>query len=201
MTLASEAELSSDDFTSLQFGSKKSVNSRKNIRIVLPFRYLAVNDVDLVDEGVLFSSLVCHAVFHLEPIMSSTETLILSYYDAFNRGDMQTFLGLLDEQVIHHVNQGGFVKGKLAFTAFMSKMNLHYREQVSDLVVMIDKTGTRAVAEFRILGTYLKTDSGLPEARGQTYDLPVGAFFDIKNGKITRVANFYNLTSWIAMVS
>ncbi len=185
---------------SLQFESNKSVVSKKNIRIGLPFRCLAMNDVDLVDEGVLFSCLDRHPMFHLEPIMSSAETLILSYYDAFNRGDMQTFLGLLDEQVVHHVNQGGSEKGKTAFTAFMSKMNMHYKEQVVDLVVMIDKTGTRVAAEFRILGTYLKTDSGLPEARGQTYDLPVGAFFDIKNGKITRVSNFYNLTSWIAMV-
>jgi len=133
--------------------------------------------------------------------MSASEKLILSYYDAFNRGDMQTFLSLLGENVIHDINQGDREMGKAAFTAFMKKMKLHYSEQVVDLVVMVDKSGSRAAAEFRIFGTYIKTDLGLPEARGQAYDLPVGAFFEIEDGKIIRVANYYNLGKWISMVS
>ena len=31
-----------------------------------------------------------------------------------------------------------------------------------DLVIMSDATGTRAAAEFTVLGTYLATDEGLP---------------------------------------
>jgi steroid delta-isomerase-like uncharacterized protein len=154
----------------------------------------------LVDGGDLFSSAAAIRSSTLEIVMSSAETLILSYYDAFNRGDMQTFLALLDEQVVHHANQGGQETGKAAFSTFMSKMNAHYKEQVVDLVVMVDKSGTRVAAEFRILGTYLKTDKGLPEARGQTYDLPVGAFFEVKNGKILRVTNYYNLNQWVELV-
>ncbi len=41
---------------------------------------------------------------------------------------------------------------------------------------------------------------GLPEARGQTYELPVGAFFEIRDGKVARVTNYYNLNDWIAQV-
>ena len=133
--------------------------------------------------------------------MHSTEKLILYYYDAFNRGDMQTFLGLLDEHVIHHIKQGGHKAGKAAFTTFMTKMNMHCKEQAVDLVVMVDKSGNHASAEFHIIGTYLKTDSGLPEARGRTYDLPGGVFLDIKKGKVARVTNYYNLNNWIAQVS
>ena len=44
-------------------------------------------------------------------------------------------------------------------------------------------------------------EPGLPEARGQTYILPAGAFFDLKDGKISRVTTFYNLRDWIAQVS
>ena len=50
-------------------------------------------------------------------------------------------------------------------------------------------------------GTYLATDSGLPEAKGQTYRLPGGSFFDIRDGKIARVTTYYNLADWIAQVS
>jgi steroid delta-isomerase-like uncharacterized protein len=40
----------------------------------------------------------------------------------------------------------------------------------------------------------------LPEANGQTYRLPAGAFFDIREGKVARVTNYYNLGDWIAQV-
>jgi hypothetical protein len=42
--------------------------------------------------------------------------------------------------------------------------------------------GTRAAAEFVVNGTYLATDEGLPEARGQTYVLPAGGFFGYGTG-------------------
>lgn len=49
-------------------------------------------------------------------------------------------------------------------------------------------------AEFTIEGVYLVTDKGLPEASGQQYSLPCGAYFSInKDGKISRVTNYYNL--------
>jgi ketosteroid isomerase-like protein len=41
----------------------------------------------------------------------------------------------------------------------------------------------------------------MPEARGQRYRLPAGAFFEIRDGKIARVTTTYNLRDWIAQVS
>jgi len=61
--------------------------------------------------------------------------------------------------------------------------------------------GDRAAAEFVVHGEYLKTDEGLPEAKGQTYVLPAGAFFEIRDGKVARISNYYNLEDWIAQVS
>lgn len=130
-----------------------------------------------------------------------TVNLIRNYYDAFNRGDLPTFLGLLAEDVVHEVNQGGAEKGKPAFATFMAKMNAHYRERVVDLVVLASDDGRRAAAEFKVDGTYLESAEGLPAARGQPYLLPVGAFFEIRAGKVARLTNYYNLPSWIAMVS
>jgi steroid delta-isomerase-like uncharacterized protein len=40
----------------------------------------------------------------------------------------------------------------------------------------------------------------LPEARGQSYSLPAGAFFDVRGGKIARVTTYYNLQEWIRQV-
>ena len=129
-----------------------------------------------------------------------TVNLIKAYYDAFNAGNMRTFLGMLDDDVIHDINQGGVEVGRDAFQAFMDKMNHHYDEQVTDLVVMASDDGKRASAEFRIQGTYKATDVGLPVAHGQRYSLPVGAFFHLKDGKVARVTNYYNLQAWLKMV-
>ena len=40
---------------------------------------------------------------------------------------------------------------------------------------------------------YKVGDEGLPAAHGQTYVLPGGAFFDVRDGRIARVTNYYNL--------
>jgi len=98
--------------------------------------------------------------------VDATRELLSRYYGAFNRRDWPTFLGLLTDDVIHDVNQGGREIGKAAFEAFMDK----------------------------------KTDEGLPEASGQTYRLPAGAFFDIRDGKVARVTNYYNLNDWLKQV-
>ena len=76
-----------------------------------------------------------------------------------------------------------------------------YAERLADLNIMASDDGTRAAAEFTVNGTYLKTDEGLPEARGQTYVLPAGTFFTIRDGKIARVTTYYNLSDWTAQVS
>ena len=133
--------------------------------------------------------------------MSPLTQLIQTYYDAFNAKDMDRFLDLLSDTVAHDINQGHREDGKAAFRAFMAKMNEHYDETITDLVICESADQTRAAAEFRVLGRYLKTDQGLPDAHGQTYDLKAGAFFDVSEGLITRVTNYYNLEDWITQVN
>ncbi len=133
--------------------------------------------------------------------LQNTETLIEQYYTAFNNADMDAFLNLLTDDVIHDINQGKRDVGKDAFTQFMACMNSNYKEQLIDMVIMASADGKKAAAEFVVLGEYLKTDDGLPEAQGQKYSLPAGAFFDIRDGKVARITNYYNLQDWIVQVS
>ena len=130
-----------------------------------------------------------------------TAALIRRYYEAFNAGNGDGMLDCLTDDVIHDVNQGERRTGKDKFRAFNARMDHHYKERLEDVAVMVSKDGARAAAEFNVHGTYLNTDSGLPEAKGQTYVLPAGTFFAIRDGKIARVTTYYNLTDWIAQVS
>ncbi|HEX2746521.1 MAG TPA: nuclear transport factor 2 family protein, partial [Verrucomicrobiales bacterium] len=70
--------------------------------------------------------------------------LLRRYYAAFNAGDRETFFSLLTEDVVHDINQGGAETGIAAFRTFMERMDRCYREQIEDLVLMADDSGTRA---------------------------------------------------------
>ena len=131
---------------------------------------------------------------------AASQALIQNYYAAFNAGDMDRFLSLLTDDVVHDINQGERQVGKPAFREFMNRMNRNYKEQLVDMVIMTSDDGTRAAAEFVVLGEYLVTDEGLPEAKGQKYRLPAGAFFDLRDGKVARITNYYNLQVWIEQV-
>lgn len=130
----------------------------------------------------------------------SALALVRNYYETFNRGNREALLALLTEEVVHDINQGASEHGREAFRAFLGRMDRCYREQVVELVVMAAADGSRASAEFFILGSYLQADDGLPPAHGQGYRLRVGAFFDIREGRIARVTNYYNLEDWLAQV-
>jgi steroid delta-isomerase-like uncharacterized protein len=127
--------------------------------------------------------------------------VIRAYYDAFNAQDVDHFLDLLTEDVAHEINQGGREVGKDAFARFLAHMNRCYEERIEDLVILTNESGDRAAAEFTVHGKYLQTDSDLPPATGQTYVLPAGAFFTLRDGKVARISNYYNLRDWLAQVS
>lgn len=133
--------------------------------------------------------------------MTATTELVRRYYDAFNAKDFDSMLACVADDIRHDVNEGDRRGGKAAFRQFLKAMDRCYDERLEDIVVMVDDTGRRAAAEFIVHGRYLVADPGLPEARGQKYVLPVGAFLEVVDGKITRVTTYYNLKNWIAQVS
>lgn len=131
----------------------------------------------------------------------TSEDVVRAYYGAFNAGDVDGMLACLTEDVRHDINQGATETGIAAFAAFMARMNGCYRERLADLVVMVSADGARAAAEFTVHGEYLRADEGLPPAHGQTYVLPAGAFLALRDGRISRVTNYYNLADWLSQVS
>jgi steroid delta-isomerase-like uncharacterized protein len=105
---------------------------------------------------------------------AATEKLIRAYYDCFNRADWDGMVGLMAADVAHDVNQGGREVGREAFRRFLERMAAAYREEVVELIVLTEESGKRAAAEYLVSGNYLKTDEGLPPARGQVYRIAGG---------------------------
>ena len=120
-----------------------------------------------------------------------TQALITRYYEAFNAGDIDGMLACVADDVSHDTNQGERREGRERFHAFCARMAHHYKERLEGIVIMTTADGGRAAAEFNVNGTYLATETGLPEAKGQTYRLPAGTFFAIRDNKIARVTTYY----------
>lgn len=128
------------------------------------------------------------------------ESLIRRYFAAFNAKDSGGMLACVSASVCHDVNQGARREGVELFRDFLAHMNRCYDEQVLDLVVMAAPDGKRASAEFVIEGRYVSTDTGLPKAKGQTYRLACGSFFEVADGRISRVTTYYNLADWLKQI-
>lgn len=127
--------------------------------------------------------------------------VVEKYFAAFNAGDRDGMLACLTDDIAHHVNEGEVRIGKDKFATFCTHMAQCYREHLTDIVIMSAPDGVRIATEFTVNGTYLKTDPGLPEARGQTYCLPGGSFMTLRDGQIARVTTYYNLADWLRQVS
>ena len=132
---------------------------------------------------------------------ADTIALITRYYDAFNRGDTEGMIACVADDVVHDVNQGARRCGKAAFRQFCAHMSRCYKEQLEGIVVMATADGGRAAAEFNVIGAYLVAEEGLPPAKGQTYRLPAGTFFAVRDDLITRITTYYNLTDWLLQVA
>lgn len=133
----------------------------------------------------------------------TTRAIITAYYAAFNAKDYGSMLRLVAEDLIHEPNQGTTRQGKSLFEAFLAKMEESYDEQLADICYYEAADDSRQGAvRFVVHGRYLKADAGLPAANGQTYVLPAAAFLSVNEaGQINRISTFYNLETWIQLVS
>lgn len=126
--------------------------------------------------------------------------LLTRYFNALNERDSRACLALLSDDVLLDINQGPREQGLPAFAEYLQRMQRCYRESLDNLQILTEPSGRRAACEFTLSGEYLASDDGLPDACGQAYQLSAAAFFEIRDGKIARVSQHFNLPDWLAQV-
>ncbi len=132
---------------------------------------------------------------------ASARALIERYFEAFNAGDHERLLACVSDDLAHDADGQGREIGKDKFRWYLGMRARHFRDQVSDLVVMVAPDGTRAAAEFTLRGSYTATRDGFPEANGQSYSILAGAFFEIDDGLMSRVTEYYDSAAWKGLLS
>jgi steroid delta-isomerase-like uncharacterized protein len=123
------------------------------------------------------------------------------YYEALNRHDPAGAVALLADEVVHELNQGPREVGKAAFREFLQRMEYCYIEQLTDITLLVSADGEHAAAEYTVVGQYVADDIGMPPAHNQRYRMPGAAFFALRDGRIQRVSDHYNLQEWFSQIA
>lgn len=109
---------------------------------------------------------------------------------ALNAGERDAALACLTGDVAFDTFEGTREIGRERVRWVLAERGRFFRETMRDLVLMADESGRRAAAEFTLRGLYQGQAPGLPEATGQAFSVPGGAFFDIEDDGLVARASF-----------
>ena len=123
-------------------------------------------------------------------------------FAALNASDRDAIAALMAGEVVFDTFEGVRHIGRDKVRWALAERANAYRETYRDLVIMTEDSGRRAAAEFTLRGFYQSQASGMPEASGQAFSVPGGAFFDMENdGRVLRVSFMLNAAELVRQLS
>ena len=131
----------------------------------------------------------------------TTENLIQAYLDAANQADNAAILALMDEDVAFDINQSTRQIGKDNLKLLLATKSAHSKEQLADAIIFSSEDGSRGAVEFTWKGSYIATIEGFPKASGQRFSIMAGMFFEIEDGRFTRVTSHRDMNEWLRQIS
>ncbi len=117
--------------------------------------------------------------------------VVLEFFTALNMQDAAALSSLVADDIAHDLGIADRDVGRQPFLEHIQRSQAEFREHVFDIEVMVNEAGTRAAAEFTVLGfPLLQGPSEAAEELAETYRLPCGAFFEIAGEQIARISNY-----------
>jgi steroid delta-isomerase-like uncharacterized protein len=91
--------------------------------------------------------------------------------------------------LVHDIDSVERRLGREAYLAFLADRARAYREHAFDIQIMVNADGSRASAEYTLLGFPLSdAATGQEPDTSQTYRISSGLFFQIDGGRIQRIS-------------
>lgn len=123
--------------------------------------------------------------------MECARQLVLRYFDAINNQELDALKLLTSEGVLHDVQASDRRVGQQDLVDYFREAYARCREHVFDIAVMVSVDGSRAAAEFTVLGIPLSGgESNAAFGTGQTCRLHGGTFFEMRGDRIVRISNY-----------
>ena len=114
--------------------------------------------------------------------------LVQRYFEALNSQQLEGMKAIVSPDIIHDVDTVERRLGREAFLAYLGNRADQYREHIFDIELMVNEDGTRAAAEYTLLGFPLSNGPHDELGGSQTYRISGGLFFQIEDGRIARVS-------------
>ncbi len=111
-----------------------------------------------------------------------TRTVIEKYFISVNNGDWESWLSLFDDNVVMDEQLAGHITGVDVLRGAVGVMEKGYsRFENHPLHIVVE--GNRAMVLWHIVAA---------NAAGEAIDVKGANYFEVKNGKITYMANFHD---------
>lgn len=114
--------------------------------------------------------------------------LVQRYFEALNSQHFDDLETIVSPDIVHDVDSLDRRLGREDFLAYLEARASQYREHAFDIELMVNDDGTRVAAEYTLLGFPLAEHPQEAIAASQTYRISGGLFFQIEDGRITRVS-------------
>ncbi|MBV7410747.1 nuclear transport factor 2 family protein [Maritimibacter sp. DP1N21-5] len=120
-------------------------------------------------------------------------------FAAFNAKDWDNVLAHVDPQCVLEIGPNNTLTGTAGAREIISYYLKFYEMRFISYHHFID--GNRSSTDATMRVKYLATEPGMPEARGQTADVPFACFGEVRNGKYTRIRMIFSFVDWLNIVS
>ncbi len=130
-----------------------------------------------------------------------TESLIKAYIDAANNNDSAAILAIMHEDVAFDMSQSKREIGLENLRFRLASIAAHFKERLADAVILSSDDGSHGAVEYTWRGTYVATLEGFPAANGQRFSMKAGIFFDVDDGKITRITSYRDMAEWLRQIA
>lgn len=128
-----------------------------------------------------------------EGVRANSHALIGRFFEAYNAQDRDALMELASEEIVLDCHPQRREWGREALGALLEKCQGTFREHVFDIEIMTNVDGTRAAAEYTVLGVPIAADGAEVEETPQSYRFSGGLFFEIKDARIERISPLRNV--------
>jgi steroid delta-isomerase-like uncharacterized protein len=114
------------------------------------------------------------------------EDVVADFWEAMRRRDVEAVMRLVSDDIVEILPGVGVINGPAEERAFLTAFFASFPDMRSD-VTRVTAAGRVVAAEWRRRGTFTGSPwQGLP-ASGKPFDVLGAAFFEVDNGRVTRV--------------
>lgn len=119
-------------------------------------------------------------------------------FEAYNAQDWPALFAMMAPDARFDVGPNVPVTGPDGASFIIDFYGKHYETTFADWHHFIDGDRTASEATMRV--TYVATEPGLPEAKGQSGEIPAALFGQVRGGKFTRIKMICSFCDWMKVI-